>query len=52
MIITGLIISVSVFVAPQWINRIMPIAIACMALLLVGYSYVAWRQEGGHSAKA
>lgn len=51
MIITGLIISVSVLVAPDWVNRIMPIAIACMAFLLVGYSYFVWRQETAGSLR-
>jgi uncharacterized membrane protein len=45
MIATGVLIAASAILAPIWTHRVMAGAIAAMAIILVGYSYFAWRQE-------
>jgi len=45
MIATGILIAASGFVAPPWSHRVMAGAIAAMAVIVIGYSYFAWRQE-------
>ncbi len=47
MIITGLLIAVSVLVVPQWTHSVMFVGIAGSAIIVVGYSYFAWREENG-----
>jgi len=47
MIATGILIAASAFLAPLWTHRIMAAAIAAMAIIVVAYSYFAWRQEVG-----
>jgi uncharacterized membrane protein len=49
MIATGILIAGSAFLAPFWTHRVMAGAIAAMAVIVVAYSYFAWRQEVTHS---
>jgi uncharacterized membrane protein len=48
MIITGVLIAGSAFLSSPWPHRVMAAAIAAMALIVVAYSYFAWRQEVQH----
>ncbi|HYN82407.1 MAG TPA: DUF1648 domain-containing protein [Gemmatimonadaceae bacterium] len=45
MIGTGLLIGASAMLVPLWTHRVMAGAIAAMAIIVIGYSYFAWRQE-------
>jgi uncharacterized membrane protein len=45
MIATGVLIAASALLVPVWTHRVMAAAIAAMAVVLIGYSYFAWRQE-------
>jgi len=47
MIATGVLIAASAFLAPLWTHRVMAGAIAAMAIIVVAYSYFAWKQEVG-----
>jgi len=47
MIATGLLIAASALLAPLWTHRVMAGAIAAMAIIVIAYSYFAWRQEVG-----
>lgn len=47
MIATGVLVAASAFLAPPWTHRVMAGAIATMAIIVVAYSYFAWRQEVG-----
>jgi len=49
MIATGVLIAASAFLAPLWTHRVMAAAIAAMAVILIAYSYFAWRQEVGRA---
>jgi uncharacterized membrane protein len=46
MVIAGSLIAASVFLLPQWTHRVMVGAIAGLTVIVVVYSYFAWRQEG------
>ena len=45
MIATGVLIAGSAFLAAPWSHRVMAAAIAAMAVIVIGYSYFAWREE-------
>ena len=45
MIATGIVIAASAFLAPIWTHRVMAGAIAAMVIIVVAYSFFAWRQE-------
>jgi uncharacterized membrane protein len=47
MIATGVLIAASAFLAPLWTYGVMAWAIAAMAVIVIAYSYFAWRQEVG-----
>ena len=47
MIATGVLVTASAFLAPLWTHRVMAGAIAAMAVIVIAYSYFAWRQEVG-----
>jgi uncharacterized membrane protein len=47
MIATGILIAASAFLGPLWTHRVMAGAIAAMAVIVVAYSYFAWKQEVG-----
>ena len=47
MIATGILIAASALLSPPWTYRVMAAAIAAMAVILVAYSYFAWREEVG-----
>lgn len=47
MIATGLLIAASAMLVPLWTHRVMAGAIAAMAIIVIAYSYFAWRQEVG-----
>ncbi len=48
MMATGVLIAASALLVPLWTHRVMAAAIAAMAIILIAYSYFAWRQEVGH----
>ncbi len=48
--IAGVVMLVTLFLAPAYRLPITIAASAGMAIFLVGYSYVAWRQEGGRGS--
>ncbi|MDP9178210.1 MAG: DUF1648 domain-containing protein [Gemmatimonadota bacterium] len=45
MIATGILIAASAMFEPLWTHRVMAGAIAAMAIIVIAYSYFAWRQE-------
>lgn len=47
MIATGILVAASAMLAPLWTYRVMAGAIAAMAIIVIAYSYFAWRQEVG-----
>ena len=49
MIATGVLVAASALLAPLWTHRVMAVAIAAMAIILIAYSYFAWRQEVGRA---
>ena len=49
MMATGVLIAASALLVPLWTHRVMAAAIAVMAVILIGYSYFAWRQEIGRA---
>jgi uncharacterized membrane protein len=49
MIATGVLVSASALLVPLWTHRVMAGAIAAMAVIVVVYSYFAWKQEVGRA---
>jgi uncharacterized membrane protein len=49
MIATGVLVAASALLVPLWTHRVMAAAIAAMAVIVVVYSYFAWKQEVGRA---